>query len=336
MLSDLRPTHFRQWFILERFAGKRDYITSTIKDLAAIWEIKERAARDSLKAIKDVGWAAVDPNTGIEHTNRIWLPWYRLSVTADDYDPAYEYDPDGVNAFISKMEAEMANRRTWREERAKERATATLIDSGARSVREKMMTRRGTEFPYIHVPVAVEAALPKGRQGDTDFLVWTALRSFLRSKKIYPSAKTIAEMTGLKRETVARSIKRLVSAGLLLPTGQTEWNGVKVYTVPTELSGRKIRAEQAQAEQAQAEQAQDEQHARNLARLEKFAVVASRRADARREAEEERRRAEERRDAEKKAAQAALTAKLRSQRSQRMEDLEEKEEVEEELEEVAV
>jgi hypothetical protein len=100
-------------------------------------------------------------------------------------------------------------------------------------MREAVMGAKETDTPYVHVPVAVldQAASP------ADFLVWVAMRSHFGPEGISTSAATIGKETGVTREGVARSMKRLASSGLLLPTGTTGRKGTKVYTVPEHLAG---------------------------------------------------------------------------------------------------
>jgi CRP-like cAMP-binding protein len=110
-----------------------------------------------------------------------------------------------------------------------------LKDDRARSMREAVMGAKETEFPYVHVPVPV--AVVDLAASPADFLVWVAMRAHLGPEKISTSAATIAKETGLTREGVASSMKRLVSSGLLIPTGTTGRKGTKVYTVPEHLAG---------------------------------------------------------------------------------------------------
>jgi hypothetical protein len=108
-------------------------------------------------------------------------------------------------------------------------------DSRARSFREVVMTTNGTAYPYVHVPLAV---LDQA-ESDTDFLVWSAMRSFLGTRGIYAAHSTIGELAGVPRETVARATGRLVKAGLMEDTGRKTKAGTKVYTVPEHLSGKR-------------------------------------------------------------------------------------------------
>jgi CRP-like cAMP-binding protein len=211
MLGTLKPAPFRQWVQLEHYAGKRDYVTVTTKDLAQVWDgITDRGARKALSGLEDAGWVVVDERTEKAHHSRIWMPW----------TPITGMDRDG---FVAMMENLTAQRRDG----------ARLEDERTRSFREQEMSRKGTAHPYVHVPVAVldQAASP------ADFLVWVAMRSHFGPEGISTSAATIGKETGVTREGVARSTKRLASSGLLLPTGETGRKGTRVYTVPEHLAG---------------------------------------------------------------------------------------------------
>lgn len=237
MLGTLKPAPFRQWVQLERHTGKRDYVTVTMKDLARVWGgITDRGARKVLSGLEASGWVVVDDRTGKAHHNRVWLPWYPVLTNemVEDTDYAYfdEWAYKNVPGplitsreyFLVRAGESVQDRREY---------GAGFENPRARSMREAAMGAKETEHPYVHVPVAVldQAASP------ADFLVWVAMRAHLGSEKISTSAATIAQETGLTRECVARSTKRLVSSGLLIPTGATGRKGTKVYTVPEHLAG---------------------------------------------------------------------------------------------------
>jgi hypothetical protein len=223
MLGTLKPAPFRQWVQLERYAGKRDYVTVTTKDLAQIWGgITDRGARKALHGLEESGWVVVDDRTGIAHHSRIWIPWYPVTN-----EPLHEFPlDDSRSAFLAKAEQNVKVRKDWG-------PGASFSNPRARSMREAAMGAKETDTPYVHVPVAVldQAASP------ADFLVWVAMRAHLGPEGISTSAATIGKETGVTREGVARSMKRLVSSGLLLPTGTTGRKGTKVYTVPEHLAG---------------------------------------------------------------------------------------------------
>jgi hypothetical protein len=210
ILGDLKPTPFRQWVQLERYAGKRDYVTATTAGLAEVWGgVSVQAARTGLRVLSGAGWVVKDENGLPTGTHRIWLPWYPVTDTAH---------------FMEAMETGIQRRREG----------VRLNDGRARSFREAAMTTKGTAFPYVHVPVAVvdQAAT------DMDLLVWVAMRSFLGPEGISASAATIGKRAGItRRPTIATATKRLVESGLLLPTGTTGRKGVQVYDVPEHLAG---------------------------------------------------------------------------------------------------
>jgi hypothetical protein len=268
MLGTVTATGLFQWVALERAAGKLDYITATNKQLAKMWRIKERAARDSLKALERSGWVAVDERSGTQHAYRLWPTWFPV-----DYVERDERDPGNTSAhsFISTAESKVHQRaKDWErfeDERERYRDTvyglkeenpylwsptssydredAYSLEKEPRwkkrravSQREIAMTEVGTKFPYVPVPEPVFTDVAT----HADFLVWTAMRSFLGPEAISASASTIGSLAGLTRETVTRSTKRLLAAGLLLPTEARGRKGTRVYTVPAVLSCGKIQA----------------------------------------------------------------------------------------------
>ena len=85
------PTQFRQWVQLERYAGKRDYVTTTTKDLAEVWKNHPRKALEALNALSTAGWVAKDENGLQKGTYRLWIPWFRLN----DWDEITEYESHG-------------------------------------------------------------------------------------------------------------------------------------------------------------------------------------------------------------------------------------------------
>jgi hypothetical protein len=207
------PTLFRQWVRLERYAGKRDYVTTTTKDLAEVWGgITDRGARKALSSLEDAGWVLVDSRTEKAAHNRLWLPWYRLT------------DDDSRSAFQAYME-----------QQTKLRADGgTLANDRARSIREAAMGTKGTKSPYVHLPVEV---VNHGDLKAADVLVWTAMQDF--GPKVFAAQATIAGKVGIKDRQVRMSVKALTDTGLIIPTGSTGQNGVKVYTVPEHLTGKK-------------------------------------------------------------------------------------------------
>ncbi|TQE26413.1 hypothetical protein Sipo8835_29235 [Streptomyces ipomoeae] len=210
MLGDLKPTPFRQWIQLERYAGKRDYVTATTADLAEVWGgVSVQAARTGLRTLSGAGWVVQDGNGLPTGTHRLWIPWFQVTDPDDFLITADDYTRQRMNG-------------------------GRLEDERTRSFREAAMTAKGTEYPYVHVPVAVvdQAAT------DTDLLVWTAMRSYLGPEGISTSAATIGKRAGItRRPTIATATKRLVESGLLLPTGTTGRKGVQGYTVPEHLAG---------------------------------------------------------------------------------------------------
>lgn len=160
MLGDLKPTPFRQWVQLERWAKKADYVTVTTTELGNLWGISRRQALTAIGTMESAGWLVVDSRTGEERTHRLWIPWYAIS------------DLDVRADFIVRMERFAQKRRDG--------LLRIKSSSPARSSRELMMAQPGTKSPYVHVPVAVG----KRSATDADFLVWVAMRSFLGPQDI--------------------------------------------------------------------------------------------------------------------------------------------------------
>ncbi|MFI5977999.1 hypothetical protein [Streptomyces sp. NPDC051452] len=230
------PTLFRQWVQLERYAGKRDYVTMTTKDLAEVWKNHPRRALEALNALSMSGWVAKDENGLQKGTYRLWMPWFRLSDWDEiaEHEAAGEFhageDIPGSEKFLQYMD-NVTSRRAKGE---------TLTDKRARALRDQQMARTGTDAtPYVHLPVEV-LSVAGNKAGDTDVLVWTAMRYFfgLGHGDIYAANGTVGSLVGVRRETVVRSTGRLVKAGFLEDTGRKTAAGTKVYTVPEHLSGK--------------------------------------------------------------------------------------------------
>jgi hypothetical protein len=80
MLGTLTPALFLRLVQLECYAGKRDYVTTTMKGLAQVWGgITDRGARKILSGLEASGWVVVDDRTEKAHHSRIWLPWYPVT-----------------------------------------------------------------------------------------------------------------------------------------------------------------------------------------------------------------------------------------------------------------
>jgi hypothetical protein len=230
------PTLFRQWVQLERYAGKRDYVTVTTKDLAEVWKNHPRRALEALNALSMSGWVAKDENGLQKGTYRLWIPWFRLN----DWDEISEYEADGefyagefpgFEKFLQCMDNVTSRRAKG----------ATLTNKRARALRDQMLTKAGVAAtPYVRLPVEV-LSVAGNKAGDTDVLVWTAMRYFFglgQGGDIYAANETLGSLVGVRRETVVRSTGRLVKAGFLEDTGRKTKAGTKVYTVPEHLSGK--------------------------------------------------------------------------------------------------
>jgi hypothetical protein len=230
------PTQFRQWVRLERYAGKRDYVTVTTKDLAEVWGgITDRGARKALYGLEESGWVVVDDRTGKASHSRIWLPWYPVTnemVEDDDFAVVDDWTNERYpGPLVTARQYFLMNA----ERNVQERQIhgPGFANPRARSMREAAMGAKGTENPYVHLPAEV---INHGDLKAADVLVWTAMQDF--GPKVFAAQATIAEKVGIKDRQVRMSVKALTDTGLIIPTGKTA-AGTKVYTVPEHLTGKK-------------------------------------------------------------------------------------------------